>query len=107
MLLPLVILKIEKTFCYFPVQVFGFLCQSFSYFKLIEQDYLLIMADKQVFILEGDQPDQKKMFAQWFDERPKGPPGLLNKLRCEDNFDVPKATIQPGEKEFIYCSKSN
>ena len=55
----------------------------------------------------GGQPDQKKMFAQWFDERPKGPPGLLNKLRCEDYFDVPKDTIQPGGKEFIYCSKSN
>ena len=85
--------------------MFGFLCQSFLYF--IGQDYLLIMAGKQVFILEGDQPDQKKIFAQWFDEEPEGPPGLLNKLRCKDNFDVPKDTIQPEGKEFIYCSKSN
>ena len=44
---------------------------KFFILLLIGQDYLLIMADKQVFILEGDQPDQKKMFAQWFDERPK------------------------------------
>ena len=65
------------------------------------------MADKQVFILEGDQPDQKKMVAQWFDKGPKGTPGLLNKLRCEDNFDVPKDTIEAGGKEFIYNSKSN
>ena len=97
--------QIEKIFCYFPVQVFGFLCKSFSYF--IGQDYLLIMADKQVFILEGDQPDQKKMFEQWYDEGPKGPPGLLNKLRCEGNLDVPKDIIEAGGKEFIYNSKSN
>ena len=85
--MPLVVLKIEKTFCNldpsaimsftsrdstatlwpwergwtfccFPVQVFGFLCQSFSYF--IGQDYLLIMADKQVFILEGDNQIRRR-----------------------------------------------
>ena len=85
--------------------MFGFLCQSFSYF--IGQDYVLIMEDKQVFILEGDKPDQRKMFAQWFNKGPKGPPGLLTKLRCEDSFDVPKDTIEAGGKEFIYNSKSN
>ena len=70
-----------------------------------EPENLLIMADKQVFILDGYQPDQKKTFAQWFDEGPKGPLGLLNKLRCEDNFDVPKDTLEAGGKEFIYYSK--
>ena len=62
------------------------------------------MADKQVFTLEGGQPDQKKTFAQWFDEGPKGPPSLLNKLRWED---VPEDTLEAGGKEFIYYSKSN
>ena len=90
----LVVPKIDKIFCYFPVQVFAFLCHSFSYF--IGEDYSFITADKQVSILERDQPDQKRMFAQWFDEGPKGPPGPLNKLRCEDNFNVPKDTIEDG-----------
>ena len=38
----------------------------------------------------------------------EGPPGLLNKLRCEDNLpDVPEDTLEARGKEFIYYSKSN
>ena len=60
------------------------------------------MADKQVFILEGGQPDQKKTFAQWFDEGPKGPPSLLNKLRWED---VPEDTLEAGGKQTFQVSR--
>ena len=48
------------------------------------------------------------MFAlvQWFNEGQKGRPGLLNKLKCKDIFDVPKGTIQVGAKEFMFNSKN-
>ena len=57
---------------------------------------------------EGDQPEQKKFaFVQWFDKRPRGPLGFLNKLRCAEILVVPKSSVQAGAKEFIYNRKTN